>query len=337
MSLTSLLNSPSPLRKFFADKFPNTRELVSSLNSVLAENAPSISAALSQPNLAVIGSAFDYRARLYFGPLNLDRVTARHGVVVLQGILPKKARTRPDDVFSHIGQLLRQHAIPGELLPESEERHVNGCCLLLAYFEQFFRAWFRPDSSPLYRALVACAEPEEVWHQVCTPVLLQDLRMLSRLFCRRWDHAFGKPVALNPTFAGSRLVGGADADIIVEGTLVEFKTSRQPRPLGREHLWQLLGYVLLDFEDTHRIDAAGFDFARHDMTRSWTVEELTSILAESRRPIADWRRQMQRVCMNLKSHLRARAEDSFPKIFERLLPEPVPTKRRSSRRASRGP
>jgi hypothetical protein len=214
---------------------------------------------------------------------------------------------------------------------------VNGCCLLLAYFEQFFRAWFRPDTSPLFRALVANGQPEQVWEQVCTPALLRDLRNLSRRFYGRWEHAFRKPAVLNPTFAGSRLVGGADADIIVEGMLVEFKTSRQSRPLGREHLWQLLGYVLLDFEDTHRIHMAGFDFARHDMTRSWTVEELTSILAESRHPIADWRRQMQRVCMNLKSHLRARAEDSFSKILERLLPEPVPTKRRSSRRASRGP
>jgi hypothetical protein len=89
------------------------------------------------------------------------------------------------------------------------------------------------------------------------------------------------------------LVGGADADIIVEGTIVEFKTSRQPRPVAREHLWQLLGYVLLDFEDAHSIHAAGFDFARHDMTRSWPVEELTGILAESRRPMAYWRRQMQ--------------------------------------------
>jgi hypothetical protein len=167
------------LRKFLADRFPNTRELVASLNTGLARNAPSISAAVSPANLGVIGTAFDYRAQLYFRPLDLERVTARHGVAVLQGILPEKARIRPQDVFTYVGQLLRQHAIPTNPLPEADERCVNGCCLLLAYFEQFFRAWFRPDSSPLFRALVAHGQPERVWHEVCAPALLQDLRNLS--------------------------------------------------------------------------------------------------------------------------------------------------------------
>ena len=171
--------------------------------------------------------------------------------------------------------------------------------------------------------------------RVCTPALLQDLRDLSYRFYRRWEQGFGKPVTLNPTFAGSRLVGGADADIIVERTLFELKTSQQARPVDREHLWQILGYVLLDFEDAHHIKAVGFDFARHDVTRSWAVEELTGILAGSRRPIADWRRQAQGVCESLEPFRRARAEERFSKVVERLLPESRPSGRRSPHRTSK--
>src|SRR5207244_2291780 len=145
MSLTSLLKTPSPLRNFFADCFPNTRELVLSLNDDLEASAPNVSDALSHADVAVIGTAFDYRSRLYFHPLDLERLTARHGVMVLQGILAKKASTRPQDVFAHIEQVLRQDAAPAKLLPEADEQRVNGSCLLLAYFEQFFRAWFPPD------------------------------------------------------------------------------------------------------------------------------------------------------------------------------------------------
>ncbi len=334
MSLTSLLKSPSPLRKFFADHFPNTRELVSSLNGELATNAPSISDSLSSADVSVIGTAFDYRARLYFQPLDLERVTARRGVRMVQIHLSQKTRgTLAHDVFAHVGQILQQHAAPARLLLADDEDHVNGCCLLLAYFEQFFRALFPPDSSPLFRALVASKKPDEVWRRVCTPVLLQDLRQLSSRFYKRWENAFAKPVTLNPTFAGSTLVGGADADIIVDGTLIEFKTSRQARPVDRDHLWQLLGYVLLDFEDVYNIHAIGFDFVRHNVTRSWRVDELTGALAGSHRPIAEWRRQTERVCKTLKPYLYGQAEEQALKFLIGPLLKAEPPKRRRSRRA----
>jgi hypothetical protein len=209
---------------------------------------------------------------------------------------------------------------------------VNGCCLLLAYFEQFFRALFPPDSSPLFRALAASKKPDEVWQRVCTPVLLQDLHDLSNRFYQRWQSAFAKPVTLNPTFAGSTLVGGADADIIVEGTLIELKTSRQARPFDRDHLWQILGYVLLDFEDVHNIHTIGFDFVRHNVTRSWRVEELTGILAGSHHPIAEWRRKMEEVCKTLKPYLHAQAEERVSKFLVGPLPKPGPPKRHGSHR-----
>jgi hypothetical protein len=186
---------------------------------------------------------------------------------MVQAHLSRKARgTFAHDVFSHVGQMLQQHSVPARLLLAADEDLVNGCCLLLAYFEQFFRALFPPDSSPLFRALVASKKPDEVWRRVCTPVLLQDLHELSSRFYKRWEKAFAKPVTLNPTFEGSTLVGGADADIIVDGALIDFKASRQARPVDREHLWQLLGYVLLDFEDVYNIHAIGFDFVRHNVT-----------------------------------------------------------------------
>ena len=50
---------------------------------------------------------------------------------------------------------------------------------------------------------------------------------------------------LNPTFGiGSLLVGGADADLIIDNTLIDIKSSRNLK-LGREDLSQIIGYYLL--------------------------------------------------------------------------------------------
>jgi hypothetical protein len=50
---------------------------------------------------------------------------------------------------------------------------------------------------------------------------------------------------LNPTFGdGSRLVGGADADIIIDDTLIDIKVTKNLL-LEREHLNQTIGYYIL--------------------------------------------------------------------------------------------
>ena len=74
---------------------------------------------------------------------------------------------------------------------------------------------------------------------------------MTMLFCDRQPGLLRMSVVLNPTFDGSRNVGGADADLIANGTLIELKTTRQDKFERIDHLCQLLGYALLDFSDTY--------------------------------------------------------------------------------------
>lgn len=76
------------------------------------------------------------------------------------------------------------------------------------------------------------------------------------------------PVLLNPTFGRySRLVGGADADIVAGGVLLDVKTTNYPE-FGKD-LAQILGYAIL--ADHHRLEEPsfpevreiGFYFSRH--------------------------------------------------------------------------
>ena len=52
--------------------------------------------------------------------------------------------------------------------------------------------------------------------------------------------------AVGPTFAGSEIMRG-DADLIAGGLLTELKTISKKPSLGVTDLWQILGYVLMDY------------------------------------------------------------------------------------------
>jgi hypothetical protein len=75
---------------------------------------------------------------------------------------------------------------------------------------------------------------------------------------------------LNPTFGkASRLVGGADADLLLDDTLIEVKTLREAS-LSRDTFNQLLGYYTLhviggigDLDEKPTIRRVGVYFSRH--------------------------------------------------------------------------
>jgi len=74
----------------------------------------------------------------------------------------------------------------------------------------------------------------------------------------------------NPTFGeGSMLVGGADADLIIDNTLIDIKATKHLK-LERAHLNQVLGYYILsliggvnDNPNDRPIENIGLYFARH--------------------------------------------------------------------------
>lgn len=80
----------------------------------------------------------------------------------------------------------------------------------------------------------------------------------------------------NPTFGlGSILVGGADADLIIDNTLIDIKTSKY-LTLERKDLNQILGYYILsliggvnDDPEARPIENIGIYFARYG--ELWTV------------------------------------------------------------------
>jgi hypothetical protein len=86
---------------------------------------------------------------------------------------------------------------------------------------------------------------------------------------------------LNPTFGkGSTLVGGADADLIIDDTLIDVKVTRNLK-LEREYLNQILGYYVLSLiggvnnnPAVKPVERVGIYFARHGELWTIPVDEL---------------------------------------------------------------
>lgn len=94
------------------------------------------------------------------------------------------------------------------------------------------------------------------------------------------------PVATGSTFDGSADLN-ADADLIVDGVLVDFKSSQgrtrsdgsRAAGLTRAEIDQLLGYVLLDYSDDFALHSVAIYAARYGHFMAWSLVDLCAELA----------------------------------------------------------
>lgn len=90
--------------------------------------------------------------------------------------------------------------------------------------------------------------------------------------------------AIGPVFAGSQIMNG-DADPIAAGLLIELKTTSKKPALGVTDLWQMLGYVLMDYVDEFAITDVALFSARYGYLAQWDLGELLAKLAG--RPVTE--------------------------------------------------
>ncbi len=181
--------------------------------------------------------------------------------------------------FDLLGQTIERLAPHCQWPSSNDERELARLCLLLATFESVSRAGSRAwPPSFLGRELPQSAS--ELLASV-PDSWIEDVAALARAFSKRHSLWLGATATLNPTFAGSRDVGGADADFILEGCLLDIKTTKRS---GGDSNWlyQLLGYVLLDYDDDFKIESVGLLLPRQDTSLRWPLSGLIEALSGRR-------------------------------------------------------
>ncbi len=157
----------------------------------------------------------------------------------------------------------------------SEERGLARFCLILAVFDSIRRS--NRSQLPEFLEANALGEAESLLAAIPSP-WVDDVAELADSFTQCHVDWHGAEATLNPTFKGSRDVGGADGDLIVNGCLWDIKTTLNKRAEGY-WLYQLLGYVLLDYVNDHEIDRVGFLFPRQAASVCWNLQELADELS----------------------------------------------------------
>lgn len=276
MSLTSIL-------KYDDKNFKDFRSLLSNSFPVPKIEASAIKAVPKTKNYSLIGTAFDYllrfnlerkfKAKVCGGPwvaenaltyfksrgvyisedwkLSSDEESMRDWFKARQG--------RNKKVLKHFDQCKEFYSsfVRGTLRPSSK---IFKVCLFLAKLDIIYRA------GPNYM--------EQVDFLSHSKSDIDDLKRLISV-CDYMQFKPKKKLVLNPTFGkGSQLVGGADADMIIDECLIEIKVKKELK-LKRTEYNQLIGYYLLYLiggVTGHKnvvIKNLGVYFARHNIL--WTI------------------------------------------------------------------
>lgn len=297
MSLTSRLNdSNSDVYKFMKHHFPNTRRVMA-LSREKMGNKPTCRT-VGQVPWSLVGTAIDYRFRFYFpqnghkgNPENLIcyRGAARvcGGSLAydehenVQELLPPAQSLNGNldhgllmEFFASLEECLNREPPQWRLNIEAENfllRH----CIVMGELDSFYRGRMDPKSillfpQPCQTVEELLAKAEQEW--------IDDLRQLSWNFYDGFPILREKTATLNPTFDGSAFVEGADADLVLNRCLVDIKTTIHPLK-DAKWIYQLLGYVLLDWHDRHNIEQVAIYFARQSYLLEWDIKELLSELS----------------------------------------------------------
>ena len=243
-----------------------------------------------------IGTAFDRLCRLLVrsGEPRLGVAATGIWMMVTGGVrVPRRLeRSAEDQLIEGLGRaglsahvvsaFLQDHGLrlarqdellinaPASARLEVIQRELARDCVVLAAFEHVGRSGriggpdspFRRNGMPRTAAELRAIATEEEVSQV--DVLAGPWQGLLRT---RADAT----CVHNPAFAGSPLVGGADADLVLGGTLIEIKCTKHRR-LSAHTLRQLAVYVALDFSDAHAIRAVGVYLARYGTLMKWPIE-----------------------------------------------------------------
>jgi len=174
----------------------------------------------------------------------------------------------------------------GVRLAAADERQLARDCVVLSYFDQFYRSVaaviaFGARNVIFDGAMSGSLRSSSEILQLPKIEVIEDVAAMSAAFFEsQFPLLAARNFVLNPSFDGSSDVGGADADIILGKTLIDFKSTAQTSPFLGDDLYQLLSYPCLDYSDQYHIRRVGFSVLRRNALREWDIEDLVGALSD---------------------------------------------------------
>ena len=263
MSLTALLQNPlhANLTAWLKHHFPNNTTVVTPPIVVAKE-------VHSNLDYSRIGTGFDYLFRFQLERINAKFLQAPRKWIAeygLEMVMKRARRVKPELAIQN------QSSVAGLLsvFEEAKRQHDTFISSGVLTTELIRSCLFLANLDVIYRtgrtefAIRKQASDEEATAEV---------EHVKKLFYAvNWQPFLARrQCVLNPTFGrAGDLVGGADADIIIDGVLIDLKVTAT-LSVQRSHLNQLIGYYLLSLIHTKKckpiypIHTVAFYFPRAD-------------------------------------------------------------------------
>jgi hypothetical protein len=285
----------APVSLFLAEHLPGTHVVVQDYHRRIAGLPRPVQPDDTwRPAWPALGHAIDYRLRLSLGCQLGDPVHIGVEAIASDDPLPGAPNRPARNALATTGHYLLavvDRFLAGTL--DLEDRWLTRLCFVASFFEDVYRTGqiahysILQNASPstdlraLTRAVPAYAVAD----------IAAQLELAQPVFAP--FRALPQPlIKCGPTFAGSTDIGGADADFILDGRLLDCKATTTPTRLGNAEIGQLAGYLLLDYGNQYQITQVGLYLSRQGTVIAWPVPEFLR-LAGSREPLPRLRGQLR--------------------------------------------
>ena len=231
MSLTSFLNNKD-VREAFRHEFSIPR---------LGVKKELVAPPLSK-RYTLVGTAFDYILRFYLERLNPNVITRKWVAenALSSPLSPILTDVEIDAETGAVSYSETETTLKVTHLIENAKLHCSNFLLSGSFTNELFESAIHLAQLDVITRAGIIDENLGVAHR-------EDIEDLHNLAININPDLFqtSEICFLNPTFGdGSRLVGGADADLLIDDTLIDVKTTMKLQ-LKRDHINQLLGYYIL--------------------------------------------------------------------------------------------
>lgn len=253
----------SPLRQWFATRDIPVKEIRSELVAAL-RNAEPILPAIDNPPWSLLGNAIGLGVTWH---LDQELPPAAIEGGRFRGAPVRDPATGSVNSSGDWSGDLQDRWRAG---PSGVDVDDGAIAIVAGVLERFTRNQYRPGDDEIH---------DTVWHAItlaeATGALPSELCIDVAQAGRRGGTLLAGPgpFAIGPTFAGSSLVGGADADLVAGVTLWDVKANKDAA-LRLRDVHQLLGYALLDYDDAFALKRAGICCARFGVAHDWDLEYL---------------------------------------------------------------
>ncbi|WP_280489891.1 hypothetical protein [Nocardia carnea] len=275
-SLTAAIADKNcPLRRHLDQRFGNPKPVQAdyraSSGKLLVDGVTASSGTL--------GAAFDFLLRFTLDPHYVPRPA-----VIAEPIFSRPEYVAAVEDVAKLAGAAAQRRLPAEKLTT-----VIRACWALALCTELYRNPFVFPNSPLADPIRSGAFTASTLLSLAPADAVAEAGSLYTIAVTELDQLLSMPaaVALGPTFAASQLCA-ADADLIVDGVLIEVKTrlgaanrktGQRSDSLSLADIYQVVGYALFDIEDMFGIHTVALYSARYGALHRWPLQQFLDTLA----------------------------------------------------------